>query len=65
MSQTLKVVFECELPSVPNFLRNSRGESIPIEAATDEALRGLGKRWTQALVAQAQRRRKSLGANKL
>lgn len=59
MAQIFKVVFDCQIPQVPNFLRNERGETIPIEAATDAALRGLGKRWTDALVQQARTRRKS------
>lgn len=57
MKRTLSVKAEVELPMLPNFLRMTDGQSLPIEAVTDDTLRELGAAWTESLVEHAQRRR--------
>ena len=53
----LKVTVDVGVPHVPNFLRRSDGTTFPIDGLTDEGLREVGKAWTEALVARAQKRR--------
>lgn len=50
------IKIECEIPTVPNFLKTSNG-TVPITAVTDEGLRELGKQWTEALVMRARQMR--------
>ena len=45
-----------EVPLTPNFLKY-RGHAFPIADFDDEELRELGARWTEALIAKAQKRR--------
>ena len=53
----LRVVADIELPKLPNFLRTSDGNLLPVEAITDDGLREIGQAWAAALVAHAQLRR--------
>lgn len=53
MSKTFKIVAEVEIPKVPNFLRMTDGQILPVSAATEESLQELGKLWTEALIARA------------
>ncbi len=57
MPITLTVVAEIKTPRIPNFLHMADGHSLPIEAITDEGLREIGEAWTEALIAEAQKRR--------
>ncbi len=52
----IKITIECEVPLVPNFLKTPAGQ-VPIQAVTEEALRELGKQWTEALVMKARQKR--------
>ncbi len=54
MECQIKVV--CEIPIVPNFLKTENGQ-VPISAVTEEALRELGKAWTEQLVMKARQGR--------
>jgi hypothetical protein len=58
--QTLKVTFDCELPVLPNFLRSPQGQTIDVADCTDDGLRELGQKWTDALIEHAGRRRNRL-----
>lgn len=49
---TVEVKIECEIPTVPNFLKTSSGV-VPLYAITEEALRQLGAAWTEMLVERA------------
>lgn len=52
----IQIKIECEVPLVPNFLKTPNGQ-VPIHAVTEEALRELGKQWTEALVMKARQKR--------
>lgn len=57
------VEFECDLPLLPNYIRvrgpGGHGELvIDIAQFSNARLRLIGKAWTEALVAQAAKRRK-------
>ena len=56
--RTLSVKAEIEIPYVPNVFRMSDGQSIPVQAVTEDALREIGAAWTEALVQHAAKRRK-------
>lgn len=49
----IRVTMSIEVPIVPNFLRMEDGDSVPLCAVTDEALRELAAAWTEALIARA------------
>jgi len=57
----LKVDFDIQLPSIPNFIwAISNGETItiPINAISNEDLEQIGIYWMKALIATAEKRRK-------
>ena len=56
--RTLSVKAEIKIPSMPNFFIMSDGQSIPVQAVTEDALREIGAAWTEALVQHAAKRRK-------
>lgn len=64
MPKTLTVTAQVELPTVPNFLRMTDGQSLPVSAVTEDHLRKIGEAWTEALIenarAQAKRAKESL-----
>ena len=49
---------DVETPSVPNYIRRTDGQMMPLSAFTDDALREIGAAWTEGLIANAQRQRK-------
>lgn len=49
-----RVTMEVETPMVPNFLRLSDGQSVPLCAVTEDGLREIGKAWTEELIRRAQ-----------
>jgi hypothetical protein len=49
----IKVQAQIEIPRVPNFLKMQGGQTIPVSAITEEGLREIGQRWTEALIARA------------
>ena len=55
--QILTIKAQVETPRVPNFLRMTDGQMIPISAITDEGLRELGAAWIGELLANARRQR--------
>jgi electron transfer flavoprotein alpha/beta subunit len=54
----LTVKAEIEVPRVPNFLRMTDGQSLPICAVTEEDLRKLGAVWIENLIERARERAK-------
>jgi uncharacterized Zn-finger protein len=48
---------EHELPTLPNFLRMTDGQRLPVQAVGESGLRELGAAWTDALVEHAEKRR--------
>lgn len=44
---------QIETPRVPNFLRMSDGQTVPLCAVTDEGLRQLGAEFTEERLARA------------
>lgn len=61
MGKKIKVMVDVEIPTPPNFLRLSdfEDESATIDVAdiTDEALREIAAKWTEALLENAASRR--------
>lgn len=52
----IQIKIDCEIPQIPNFLKTASGQ-VPITAVTEEALKELGKQWTEALVMRARQMR--------
>ncbi len=44
------------LPTLPNFIRDERDAAIPVEDLTQDQLRELGQKWTEALMRKARDR---------
>jgi len=58
-----KIEVTIEVPTVPNFLRNTvdgreKGILIPIQDLSEAELREIGAEWVEALVKQAAKKRK-------
>ena len=51
--RTIKVKMTVEVPQVPNFLRTSDGQTIPLCAVSDVGLRELAREWTENLIARS------------
>lgn len=51
--RTFRVTAEIEIPKVPNFLRMTDGQMLPVSAVDEAHLREIGKLWTEALVERA------------
>lgn len=56
----LKIQTEVECPSVPNFIKTKRGETVSIGDFTDDQLRTVGEYWTMQLLRAAEKNRKNL-----
>ncbi len=46
---------EVETPLVPNFLRLSDGQSVPLCAVTEDGLREIAAAWTEELLKKAKK----------
>ncbi len=57
MTTILRVQMVVQVPRTPNFLLLDDGQSVPLYAASDDALAEIGKQWTEALIKKAQRQR--------
>lgn len=44
------------LPTLPNFIRDEQDTAIPVEDLTQEQLREIGQKWTDALMRKARDR---------
>lgn len=44
------------LPTLPNFIRDEQDAIIPVEDLTQDQLRELGQKWTEALMRKARDR---------
>lgn len=53
----LDVKSEFQIPRVPNFIRNSLDDGLPIENISEEGLRQIGAAWTEMLIMKARQRR--------
>lgn len=49
----IKVTMQVNIPSVPNYLKLSDEQVVPLYAITDDGLREIGKQWTEALIARS------------
>lgn len=51
----IKISIECELPSVPNYLRvqGENNTAIPIQRFSEKELKEIGRQWTKALIAKS------------
>jgi hypothetical protein len=54
---TVKTTRTLVLPTLPNFIRTEAGELVDISSLTEEQLREIGSKWTEALVRKARERR--------
>jgi hypothetical protein len=50
---TVKTTRTLVLPTLPNFIRTESDESLDIASLTEEQLREIGAKWTEALVRKA------------
>lgn len=57
-SRTLTVKWSVQLPTVPNFILSTGDQKVDIAHVSDDGLRELGAAWTEALIENAQKRRK-------
>ncbi len=57
MMEIITVKTEVRVPRVPNFLRQTDGSSLPIEALADKDLQKIGEAFTEELIKKAQNRR--------
>lgn len=62
--KTIKVKLSVECPKVPNYLRTSDGQTVPICAVEDDGLREIGKQWTDDLIARSKEQSKNPVLNK-
>jgi hypothetical protein len=51
--KTITVKMTIEVPKVPNFLRTSDGQSVPVNSVTDDGLREIAAQWTLDLLARS------------
>jgi hypothetical protein len=51
--KTIHVELLVDVPKVPNFLRVSDGQSVPVCAVSDDGLREMAKQWTKDLLERA------------
>jgi hypothetical protein len=56
--RTLTVTAQIQTPFVPNFLRMTDGQMLPLSAVGDAGLRRIGKAWTEELIRRAAEQRK-------
>ena len=56
-SRTIFVKAEIFTPRIPNFLKQTDGTMLPIEAIADSGLRKIGEAFTEELIEKAQKRR--------
>lgn len=54
----LRVTMEVRVPQVPNYLKLSDEQMVPLYAITDDGLREIGKQWTEKLIARAHQMKK-------
>lgn len=53
---TVKAERTLLLPTLPNFIRDERDAVIPVEDLTQDQLREIGQKWTEALMQKARDR---------
>lgn len=53
---TVKTERTLLLPTLPNFIRDERDAAIPVEDLTQDQLREIGQKWTDALMRKARDR---------
>ena len=53
---TVKTERTLLLPTLPNFIRDERDVAIPVEDLTQDQLREIGQKWTEALMRKARDR---------
>jgi hypothetical protein len=51
--KTINVKMTIEVPKVPNFLRTSDGQSVPVNSVTNDGLRAIAEQWTLDLLARS------------
>lgn len=57
MAEILRVTADVECPRVPNFLRMTDGQTLPLAAVDEDGLREIGAAWTEALIERAREQR--------
>jgi hypothetical protein len=62
--KTIQVKLTVDVPQVPNFLRTSDGQSVPLCAVTDDGLREIAAQWTADLLARSKEQAKNPALNR-
>jgi len=57
--KVFKVTAEIEIPRVPNFLRMTDGQSLPLSAVSEEDLISIADEWKKSLCGRAIEMRKA------
>lgn len=55
---TLRVTMCVQVPGVPNYLKLSDDQVVPLYAVTDDGLREIGKQWTEKLIERSHQMKK-------
>ena len=55
--RVLRVTADVECPRVPNFLRMTDGQTLPVSAVDEDGLRRIGEAWTERLIERAAEQR--------
>jgi len=56
--KTITVKAEVITPTAPNFIKQTDGQLLPIEAISDSGLKLIGEAYTEELIKKAQKKRK-------
>jgi hypothetical protein len=62
--KTINVKLTVDVPMVPNYLRTSDGQSVPLCAVTDDGLREIAKQWTRDLLDRSKEQSKNPALNR-
>jgi hypothetical protein len=62
--KTINVKLTVDVPTVPNYLRTSDGQSVPLCAITDDGLREIAEQWTRDLLARSKEQSKNPALNR-
>jgi len=54
---------EVLVPMLPNFLRTPSGDSVPVAELSEDEIREIGAKWTEALLSHAKKKRASSAAS--
>ena len=62
--KTINVKLTVDVPTVPNYLRTSDGQSVPLCAISDDGLREIAEQWKLDLLAHSKEQSKNPALNR-